>query len=373
MTTPIRDLVGDPAALAERLGTDAAVATTSGVAGSTAVLRPGSVTKLLTATAVMQCVDDGLLALDDPVSRWVPFLDGAIHVEHLLSHSSGLDAGDVFVDTGDDDDCLARYVALLEGVGQLFPPGHTFSYNNAGMVLAGHIASLVRGATYEDVLRTHIFEPAEMSSAALTAVPGDDPVRTRALAPAGGTLECTAEDLLRFVTASLVKPDSAARMRRQHVAAPGGVVQMAGCGLGWQIWRNELGETVRHGGAYPGHSAIVALDPVADVALAIMIPTAAGISAINAILDPQDPIVTEGPPSSLDAYVGEYASHAVKVAIARAGEGLTAEIGGFPPVPVQPVDRTTFTAMGQPFAFFDFDERGAPRYLRFRMRVQRRL
>src|SRR4051812_12845187 len=113
MTTPIKDLVGDPAGLAERLGPDASVTSNHGVGGSNAVLRPGSVTKVLTATAVMQCVDDGLLSLEDPVARWAPHLDGAIKVEHLLSHSSGIDAGDVFVDTGDDDGCLERYVALL--------------------------------------------------------------------------------------------------------------------------------------------------------------------------------------------------------------------------------------------------------------------
>src|SRR4051794_1986947 len=198
MSTPIADLACDPDALAVQLGPTAAVASTSGVAGATDVLRPGSVTKLLTATAVLQCVDDGLLSLDDPVARWVPHIDGAVRVEHLLSHSSGLDAGDLFVDTGDDDDCLERYVALLCGVPQLFPPGHTFSYNNAGMVLAGHIASLARGATYEDVVRTGIIEPAGMASTSFELAGNGDPICSRALGPAGGTLACTAEDLVRF-------------------------------------------------------------------------------------------------------------------------------------------------------------------------------
>ena len=72
MSTPIKGLATDPAAPAAELGADSAVASTSGVAGSIAVLRPGSVTKVITATAVMQRVDDGLLALDDPVAQWVP-------------------------------------------------------------------------------------------------------------------------------------------------------------------------------------------------------------------------------------------------------------------------------------------------------------
>jgi CubicO group peptidase (beta-lactamase class C family) len=55
-----------------------------------------SMTKLVTATAAMTLVDDGLLDLDEPVRRWLPEFpperDGArpVRVRHLLSHSSGL-------------------------------------------------------------------------------------------------------------------------------------------------------------------------------------------------------------------------------------------------------------------------------------------
>src|SRR4051794_13944409 len=101
------ELARDADALVEELGAGLEVV---GVvegrwteAGAGAVLRPGSITKVVTATAVLQAIDDGLLGLDDPVSRWVPHIDGDVLVRHLLSHSSGIDAGDVFVDTGDGD------------------------------------------------------------------------------------------------------------------------------------------------------------------------------------------------------------------------------------------------------------------------------
>src|SRR5262245_20423362 len=145
---PLATLASDPDTVADKLGNGVAVAASrSGavrVAGSTEVLRPGSITKVLTATALMQCVDTGLLQIDDPVSRWVPGIDATITLRHLLSHSSGIDAGDVFVDTGDDDDCLARYAELVAEAGSLFTPGHTFSYCNAGILLAGHITALAR-------------------------------------------------------------------------------------------------------------------------------------------------------------------------------------------------------------------------------------
>ena len=107
--------------------------------------RPGSITKLLTAVAlVAQCVEDGLLGLDDPLASYVDGFDEGIKIRHLVTHSSGIDAGDVFVDTGDDDGALGRYIELLQGAGQLFDPGATFSYCNGGFVLAGHVVALVR-------------------------------------------------------------------------------------------------------------------------------------------------------------------------------------------------------------------------------------
>ena len=379
-TTPrdVAELAREAAPLAEQLGADISVVGWVDGAwfrgGSGAVLRPGSITKVFTATAVLQCVEDGLLSLDDPVCRWVPQLRPDVLVHHLLTHSSGIDAGDLFVDTGDDDDCLARYLELLDGVGSIFEPGEACSYNNAGMVAAGHIVSLVRDTTYEDALQTHVFERAGLASARFELAANGNPICSRALGPAGASLACTAEDLVRFAVADdLVRPDTAARMRTMHVEAPGGVVQNAGFGLGWQIWRNEHGETARHGGAFPGMSAILVHDVARNAALALMSPFGHGINAMNPLLDARGAVVTDEPPASLDAYVGRYESHAMKIAVERTDGGLQLQLGSFPAMPIEPVDRGTFTLAGEPFAFFGFDDAGAPRFMRFRMRVQRRV
>ena len=339
-----------------------------------AVLRPGSVTKLVTATAVMQCVDDGLLALDDEVSRWVPRIGGGIEVHHLLSHSSGIDAGDLFVDTGDDDDCLARYVALLDGLKPLFEPGRTCSYNNGGMVLAGHLLALVRGMTYEDAVQRFVFERAGMAGARFDPEHNGSPICSRAMAPAGGTLACTAEDLLRLATApGLLRPDTAASMRTLRVTAPAGVVENCGFGLGWQIWRNPFGQTARHGGAYPGKAAMLVVDDERDAALAFMSPHAGAINDINRLLDDRGAVAVGAPVENLDAYVGRYRSQTMTIAVERNGEGLTLQLEPYPAMPIEPVDRSTFTLVGEPFAFIDFDQRGSPNFMRFRMRVQRRI
>jgi len=79
------------------------------------VFQVGSITKIWTATMIMQLVDEGLLSLDATVSAVLPDarlgtadVGGQVTVRHLLTHTSGID-GDVFTDTGRGDDCLERY------------------------------------------------------------------------------------------------------------------------------------------------------------------------------------------------------------------------------------------------------------------------
>src|SRR5215470_11815974 len=102
------------------------------------IFQIGSVTKPWTATMIVQLADEGRLTLDDPVVKLLPEapIDARVTVRHLLTHTSGID-GDVFTDTGRGDECVERYVALLVEVGQNHPLGATWSYCNAGFVLAG--------------------------------------------------------------------------------------------------------------------------------------------------------------------------------------------------------------------------------------------
>jgi CubicO group peptidase (beta-lactamase class C family) len=109
------------------------------------VFQVGSITKIWTATMIMQLVDEGLLSLDTTVSEVLPGarlgtadVGGQVTVRHLLTHTSGID-GDVFTDTDRGDDCVERYVGLLAEVPSVFTPGATYSYCNSGYVLLGRI------------------------------------------------------------------------------------------------------------------------------------------------------------------------------------------------------------------------------------------
>ena len=125
----------------------------------------GSTTKTFTATAVMRLVEDGKLALDEPIRTYLPDftmrdpeVTTRLTMRHLLTHIGGWD-GDFFPDTGNGDDALARYVKLMADLPQLTPLGTILSYNNAAFSLAGRVIEALTGKTYEAALKELVLEP----------------------------------------------------------------------------------------------------------------------------------------------------------------------------------------------------------------------
>lgn len=146
-----------------------------------------SMTKIVTATAVMQLVERRALRLDDPVGRFFPEFPKPrsgwpeVLIHHLLSHSSGL-ANPLPVrwvhpasgPVGDPAD-FAR--ELLERHSRLrFPAGSKVVYSNLGYIALGEVVSAAVSRRYEDHVRSHILEPLAMSRTgfAYPAVPDGD-------------------------------------------------------------------------------------------------------------------------------------------------------------------------------------------------------
>jgi len=139
------------------------------------VFQIGSITKTWTATLVMQLADEGLLDLDTTVVTYLPDFGLAdseaartMTVRQLLCHKAGFE-GDIFTDTGNNDDCVQKYVETLKTDPQLFPPGEMFSYNNAGFCVLGRVIEVLRGKPFDQVLREHLFAPLGLSHAATDA------------------------------------------------------------------------------------------------------------------------------------------------------------------------------------------------------------
>lgn len=136
------------------------------------LFRIASITKVYTATLVMQLVDAGVVALDRPLVDQLPEFQlarpedtAAVTPRHLLSHTSGI-SGDLEFADGRGDDALRKWVAQLADVQPLFSPGVTHSYSNAGYNVLGRLVEFVADKPWEMVLQEKILDPLGLKEAA---------------------------------------------------------------------------------------------------------------------------------------------------------------------------------------------------------------
>jgi CubicO group peptidase (beta-lactamase class C family) len=135
--------------------------------GADPVFLLASITKPMTAAAVMTLVDAGQLSLDDKVAKFFPSFTGEgreiITVRHLLTHTGGLP------DMLADDEMLREKHATLadyrEGAIKAplkFPPGTKYSYASMGILLSAEIAQKITGKPIADIVEERVFKPLGM-------------------------------------------------------------------------------------------------------------------------------------------------------------------------------------------------------------------
>ncbi|TLD69862.1 beta-lactamase family protein [Phragmitibacter flavus] len=120
-----------------------------------------SMTKPMTALAVMMMVEEGKLSLDDRVEKYLPEFKGqaggrAITVKDLLTHTSGL-VGNI-----DPKPTLAEAVKVYAAKPLQFEPGSKWSYNNPGINTLGRLVEVTSGMAFEDFMQERLFGPLEM-------------------------------------------------------------------------------------------------------------------------------------------------------------------------------------------------------------------
>ena len=259
-----------------------------------AVFQIGSVTKLWTATMVMQLVDEGRLTLDTSVADLLrdTTLGAAdtITVRHLLTHTSGID-GDVFTDTGRGDECVDTYVRQLGSAQQVFSPGAAYSYCNAGFVVLGRIIEVLDGRTWDASLRARLVAPlgldatvtlaeeALLHRAAVGHTSAGRPVHRwqlpRSIGPAG-LITQSAADLLTFARAHLdngahvLGTASSAAMVRPTVAVPASAGGFTQLGLAWRIYDWSGRRVIGHDGLTMAQMSFLRLDPEARLAVCLL-------------------------------------------------------------------------------------------------------
>lgn len=151
-------------------------------AGPRTVYAVGSLTKPITATAVMQAVEEGELALDDTLAELLPELDlageveSSITLEQLLTHRSGLPSDWFIHDLSRDPPPWPAIVDELRGVELAAPPDHHTLYSNVGMTLAGLALARERERDYEALITETLLRPAGMRTASFVGGPPPEPV-----------------------------------------------------------------------------------------------------------------------------------------------------------------------------------------------------
>jgi len=273
------------------------------------LVRIASITKLFTATAVMQQVEAGRLDLDADVNTYLTDFriprtyPAPITLRHLLNHTAGFE--DRIIGTGarraSDVVPLGEYLAENMPA-RIRPPGVVPAYSNYGAALAGYVVTVVSGEPYDGYVRRHVLEPLGMAhSTASEPVPaalagdlarsyGDDgavPFTFDQLAP-DGSISATASDLARFMSAHLdrggriLRPATAAQMHRRSFAAD---PRIGGYAVGFMDRTINGHRVLMHDGSWEGFGSALVLVPDCRLGLFVSLNSADGFEALGEIVN----------------------------------------------------------------------------------------
>nr|MDJ0496367.1 serine hydrolase domain-containing protein [Acidimicrobiia bacterium] len=291
--------------------------------------RIGSVTKMLTATVIVQLAEDGVLTLDDSLALWLPDVaeqlpfGDQITLRQMLTHTSGLfnvvehEAyfTDLFAELDIDEEAGTASLACVErdprdtleryvyGKDALFEPGARWSYSNTNYTLLGMVIEVAADMPLAEAYRTFIYEPLGMTSTFLDCY--EDPLIDvvngytgsgdtltdltelhESVGWSAGGLVSTAQDLVAFASGLfggelLDDPDSLVAMT---TPAPG-----SSYGLGVTI----EGEYFGHEGFIAGFRAALNYSPELDAVVVRLYNNDEGGAELGLtdVLDPVLPLL----------------------------------------------------------------------------------
>jgi CubicO group peptidase (beta-lactamase class C family) len=260
----------------------------------------------------MQLREQGKLRLDDPVSQHLPWFrmtpagedDGAVTIEQLLTHSSGLqrEAGDHWTSadfpTGDE------LRSLIGNRHAAFAPQVRWKYSNLAYSIAGQIVEARSGEPWASYVGRHIFTPLGMTASSVDVdAPGmatgygrrmPDGTReafgfidSRGMAPATGVTS-TVEDMARFVSAQFRRGPrgdsrilSTGSLREMHRVRSLEETWTNGNAIGFSVTRVGDKTYVGHGGSYPGYTTHTLIQ--LDARVGVIVLTNAADSEPSAI------------------------------------------------------------------------------------------
>jgi CubicO group peptidase (beta-lactamase class C family) len=304
----------------------------------------GSTTKAFSSTLAAMMVDEGKLAWDDPVTKYLPEFtlqikskqDEAVTIRDLLAHRCG-SAGTDILWAGNmiSREEVLRYAARAKPLARF---RSEFHYNNVNYMAGALAAAQAAGSSWEELIRTRLLEPLGMQHTSIDYASAlADPARshgytwredleifepapprnTDAIAPAGSIYSSVFDmsnwlrfqlDEGEFAGQRLVSAAALAETHTQQIEAAPGI----GYGLGWMLSEWNGKRVVEHGGSIDGFAAAVALLPEEELGMVLL--TNVGITPLqetaknlvfDALLtDAYLPAAESG--ENLSRFVGEY-------------------------------------------------------------------
>ena len=306
----------------------------------------GSLSKSVTALAIMQLVEAKKLDLDTPVQRYIPWFRVAdeeasaqITLRHLLNQTSGLSTktGRSFQGSGDtSDDALERAVRKLSTVQLTKPVGATHQYSTINYSVLGLIVQTVSGQSYERYVQEHIFDPLKMGHSFTSEAEAKaqglatghhywfgrpaavDLPDNRGLIPAG-YLVSSAEDMAHYLIAQL----NDGRYGGAAVLSPSGTAELhrpavptsetdTSYGMGWFVGPVNGIPAVFHQGETFNYHANIVLMPGSDQGVVVLMNAENSLDlfirgrmgtvaeGVASLLEGQEP---PSPPSSTGIFV----------------------------------------------------------------------
>lgn len=252
--------------------------------------RLASVSKPVTAVAVLRLVEKGKIDLDAPVQKYVPGFPEKpwpITIRQLLCHTSGIrHYRPRESESTRHYDSMTQALDIFKNDDLLFEPGTKLGYSTYAYTLLGSVLEAASGKSYMECLREEVLEPAGMMNTFADDVYALIPHRARGYGrtgagqfrnaglmdasykiPGGGLL-APPEDLAKFAVAlqngKLLQDKTMVQMVTRQKLKDGKEIEM---GLGWRV---DATGALAHGGAQQGASTFLLVDSPNKAAVALL-------------------------------------------------------------------------------------------------------
>ncbi len=346
------------------------------------VYRVGSISKLFTATAVMQLAEQGKIDINKPLQSYLPefsiksrFTDtGPITPRSIMTHHSGLPSELLKGMWNKSPEPFENDVKLLRDEYAAYPPNYVYSYSNVGVTILGHALEKVSGHDFCTHLTVSLLQPLGMAHSKFDPAPDHSLLAAKAyrkgaeanelplrVVPAGG-LNSTVLDLSRFMKMvfaggrvgerQIIKPETLAEMLRPQNAEVPLDLDLR-IGLGWFLGSlsgidvKKTGPVAQHDGATLYHRSQMIVLPEQKLGVVVLSNSATAGEVVGNVATEALKLAFEAksgirqhaqkqvkprtgslPKENLQAFEGRYATIAGVINVTRQADYLRTEVMG---------------------------------------------